>query len=1149
VTHPPLDALLGGTAEAHLAGCAACQRLVALVGGRASGSDAGAGEPGETGGEGAGASPSAGWRGGEGGAGAAGARYDRLEPLHRGGMGRTIRAWDRLLEREVLLKELAAPPGLVADGLEARFEREARLTAALSHPSIVPIHDLGRGEDGRPFYAMPLVEGHTLTEVIAATAAAARPGLVRLVASVADALAYAHTAGVVHRDVKPDNVLVGSFGQVVVIDWGLAARVGGGGAGDSGTAAVSLREREGHEGAAVGSGGDVTEGQDGAAVGPGRRGSDGAATAMETLGEREGHEGAAVGPGRGVTGGQDGAAVGPDAATATHPRARSLTALGVGTPAYMPPEQAAGGRADPRQDVYALGATLYHCLTGAPPWGSRTGPSIRAELAARAPVAPLAARAPGTPPALVSLVERAMAADPADRFPDAVGLAAELRAWLDGQVVASHRYSAWERAGRWVRAHRTALGVAAAGLAGAAVVAAASVVSLSRAHDAALVELERSAAVQAEQYASQPARTADALQAALRAMAVADGAGRPPSDAARAALRLALAAGPAARRLDGLAGWGPRAGRAGALVLADPARKVWWLGDGRVVELPSGLGHPATAALSPDGRRWAVSDVDGQVVVSGGARFAAPVAAVALAWLGADALLFVGADAVALTDLAGVPRWRAAGGATVGSAGGVAWVGDAGGGVRRVTAAGAEAARAVADTAITAVAARSDGVAWVGTTTGEVRSADGGPALVSLPGPVEAMDAAGDCLSVTLHDGAVFVLPVGPACGRLVFAGARGGGLRPDGGAVVVVEPGRACVADTYSGAHLRCLDVPNALGGGFLDDRAAYVIGGDGLVVWDTAVDLSAHRGEVVAVVAAGEAALTASSDGVVAVGTPGVAASSVRATLPGGISAAVAWGEQLAAGGYDGALVVVGAVGPAAQTALADAVGGLLADGDGLWAATMDGAVVRLGPTLAPGTGWTVPGGVRGLRRLPGGLLTLGLDGVARAWSRDGAPGPTWGGGEHTVGEAAVAADGTVWLRDRAATVRWDPVRGEVLATLPGRLVGVVGGPITAEPSGVVRSFDAGGALRAQWSERTPPRGVTSTGLVIGGEGSLRRPDGAWVGRTPAPLVDAVRVGAWEVAGDVAGGVVATPVDDAAAVALACDRLAVVLAGGCGG
>jgi hypothetical protein len=1032
VSHPTLDALLSGAADDHLAGCAACRRLADLAGG----------EP----------DPSR--------EGAADGRYARLEPLHRGGMGRTIRAWDRLLDREVLLKELAAPPGLPEGELANRFEREARLTAGLSHPSIVPIHDLGRGPDGRPFYAMPLVDGHTLTETIAA----ARPGLVRLVASVADALAYAHSRGVVHRDVKPDNVLVGSFGQVVVIDWGLAARVGAAGA------------------------------------------------------------------------------AGGAASTPT------LTSLGVGTPAYMPPEQAAGAPADPRQDVYALGATLYHCLTGAPPWGGRTGPSIRAELAVRAPVRGVAELAPGTPPALVSLVERAMAPDPADRFPDAVALAAELRAYLDGQLVASHRYSAWERAGRWARAHRTALGVVGAAAVGAAAVGAASVVSLTRAHDAALVELERAAAVQAELYAGDPTRTADALRAALRAVGVAEEAGRAPSAGTEAALRLALRAGPAARRLDGLAGWGPRATRAGAMVLADPARRVWWLGDGRVEEVPSGLGHPASAALSPDGRRWAVSDVDGAVRVGGaGAPFQGPGGA--LAWLDGDLLVFAG-DAVVVTDLAGRELARAAAGArVVAAAAGAAWVGDDGGGVRRVTAAGVEGRRVVGGAAVTAVAALRDGRAWVGTTTGEVLSVDGGPALATLPGPVEAMDAAGDCLSATLHDGPVYLLSVGPGCAPQVFAGARGGGLRPDGGAVVVVERERVCAVDTRGGARLRCLAVGDGLGGGFVDDRAAYVIGGEGVVVWDSAADLLAHRSELVAVVAAGEVVLTASRDGVVAAGTPGVSASSVVATLRGGVAAATAWGDRLAAGGYDGEVVVVGATGAARRTALPDAVGALLADGDGLWAATLDGAVVRLDAALTAGVGWTVPGGVRGLRRLPAGVLTLGLDGVARAWSVDGAPGPTWGGGEHTVGEAAVAADGTVWLRDRAATVRWDPESGEVLATLPGRLVGVVGGPITAEPSGVVRAYDAAGALRAQWAERTPPRGVTSTGLVIGGEGSLRRPDGAWVGRTPAPLVDAVRVGAWEVSGDAAGSVVAEPADDAAAAQVACARLGVVLAGGCGG
>src|SRR3954470_11906539 len=143
---------------------------------------------------------------------------DRIE-IARGGMGRISRARDLRLDRIVALKELWVDQ----KDTRARLAREALLTARLSHPSIVSVHEAGRWPSGMPFYAMKLVPGRSLDRVIAErTTLAGRLALLPHILAVADALAYAHQQRVIHRDLKPHNVLVGEFGETVVIDWGLA---------------------------------------------------------------------------------------------------------------------------------------------------------------------------------------------------------------------------------------------------------------------------------------------------------------------------------------------------------------------------------------------------------------------------------------------------------------------------------------------------------------------------------------------------------------------------------------------------------------------------------------------------------------------------------------------------------------------------------------------------------------------------------------------------------------------------------------------------------------------------------------------------------------------------------------------------------------
>ena len=132
-------------------------------------------------------------------------------------MGAVYRATDQLLRRDVALKVLTTE--LAQDDIARRLEREARVLAALDHPGIVAIHDAGVLADGRPFYVMRLVRGRRLDE----QARDESPGeRLRRFLSVCDAVSFAHSRGVIHRDLKPANVMVGEFGEVLVLDWGVA---------------------------------------------------------------------------------------------------------------------------------------------------------------------------------------------------------------------------------------------------------------------------------------------------------------------------------------------------------------------------------------------------------------------------------------------------------------------------------------------------------------------------------------------------------------------------------------------------------------------------------------------------------------------------------------------------------------------------------------------------------------------------------------------------------------------------------------------------------------------------------------------------------------------------------------------------------------
>jgi len=255
----------------------------------------------------------------------AGTRYRLLDRIARGGMGVVYTAEDENLQRRVALKVLDLP-GRDGD-LASRLIREARVLAALEHPGIVPVHDVGTLADGRVFYTMKFVEGRRLDKHIESVISI--PDRLRLFLRICDAVAFAHARGVLHRDLKPANVMVGPFGEVLVMDWGLAK---------------ILR----------------------AEVSPGARVADPEATIFEKPTQ--------------------------PAAAGNATEISVVTGHGtvMGTPGYMSPEHARGDvdRLDARSDIYSLGALLQFLITGKPEGTTAPDKSLAAICAKSTAAAP-----------------------------------------------------------------------------------------------------------------------------------------------------------------------------------------------------------------------------------------------------------------------------------------------------------------------------------------------------------------------------------------------------------------------------------------------------------------------------------------------------------------------------------------------------------------------------------------------------------------------------------------------------------------------------------------------------------------------------------------------------------------------------------------
>jgi serine/threonine protein kinase len=335
-------------------------------------------------------------------------------------MGVVYRATDHVFGREVAVKVLKRK--FADTAFVARFLSEARITGGLQHPGIPPCHDLGTLSDGRPFLAIKLVRGRTLAQHLKTVTMdwaapepepAAHPGkharAMRMVRKVrrklrewlywkiipswegptlaeltdtnpagllgvlgfferiCQTVAYAHSRGIIHRDLKTENVMIGDFGEVQVMDWGLAK---------------NLAEQ----------------------APPGARAEDGLLEAHTPLPAEE------------------------------EPVVQTLAGFPIGTPPYMPPEQARGelDRIDKRSDVFALGAVLCELLTGKPPYVGTPSEVITQAKAGDLKGALGRLRAARVGKELVTLVKRCLAADPADRPEDGNAVCGAVTAYLSG---------------------------------------------------------------------------------------------------------------------------------------------------------------------------------------------------------------------------------------------------------------------------------------------------------------------------------------------------------------------------------------------------------------------------------------------------------------------------------------------------------------------------------------------------------------------------------------------------------------------------------------------------------------------------------------------------------------------------------------------
>jgi serine/threonine-protein kinase len=301
-------------------------------------------------------------------AGTAG-RYEVLGEIGRGGMGAVLQGRDMDLQRDVALKVLLEARQARPE-LRQRFVEEAQIAGQLQHPGVAPVYELGTFADGRPFFSMKLVKGRTLAALLGERKEPTEdlPRLVGIFLQVCQTLAYAHARGVIHRDLKPANVMVGAFGEVQVMDWGLAKVLG----------APASRGRQPPE--------DVS--------------------AIRT--ERS---------------------AGPDTPAGAQTQAGSV--LGTPAYMAPEQARGDVNLIDARADVFGLGALLCEILTGRPPFTGPPPEAMRKAQSAQLKEAHVRLDGCGADAELVGLAKRCLAAEPWDRPRDAAEVAAEATAYQE----------------------------------------------------------------------------------------------------------------------------------------------------------------------------------------------------------------------------------------------------------------------------------------------------------------------------------------------------------------------------------------------------------------------------------------------------------------------------------------------------------------------------------------------------------------------------------------------------------------------------------------------------------------------------------------------------------------------------------------------
>jgi WD40 repeat protein/serine/threonine protein kinase len=307
-------------------------------------------------------------------------RYQLQGEIARGGMGAILKGRDTDLGRDLAIKVLLDVHKDKPEVVQ-RFIEEAQIGGQLQHPGIAPIYELGQFADRRPFFSMKLVKGDTLSKLLAdrAEPSADRGKFLGIFEQICQTMAYAHSRGVIHRDLKPANVMVGAFGEVQVMDWGLAKVLPAGGVADEKKSQLK---------------------QQGQSI-------------IQTLRSKVGSDTP------GTIGG-----VG------------SQTQMGsvMGTPAYMPPEQALGeiDHLDERADVFGLGAILCEVLTGKPPYVGDDGTQVF-RMASRGKLSGCFDRLDscGADAELITLTKQCLELEPQDRPRDAGVMTERISAYLE----------------------------------------------------------------------------------------------------------------------------------------------------------------------------------------------------------------------------------------------------------------------------------------------------------------------------------------------------------------------------------------------------------------------------------------------------------------------------------------------------------------------------------------------------------------------------------------------------------------------------------------------------------------------------------------------------------------------------------------------